>query len=135
MPTYQYLCTDCGHRFDVVQSIHDEALTTCSECGGSIRRVLHPVGVTFKGSGFYRTDSRKEGKKGAPAAAAAKSGDSGAADKSGSADASSTSGDAASSKGSGATKGDSGSSSKPSSAGTPASTKPAASKPSSSKPA
>jgi len=54
MPTYQYLCKDCGHRYDVVQSIHDQPLTTCPECAGSIRRVLHPVGVTFKGTGFYR---------------------------------------------------------------------------------
>lgn len=69
MPTYQYLCRNCEHRFDIVQSIHEDPLTVCHECAGTIRRVLHPVGVTFKGSGFYRTDSRESGKKkSAPAA-------------------------------------------------------------------
>lgn len=63
MPTYQYLCRNCEHRFDIVQSIHDDPLTVCPECAGTIRRVLHPVGVTFKGTGFYRTDSRESGKK------------------------------------------------------------------------
>lgn len=59
MPTYEYACRDCGHRFDTVQSIHDDALTECPECGGSVRRVVAAVGVQFKGSGFYRTDSRE----------------------------------------------------------------------------
>lgn len=58
MPTYAYACPDCGHRFEVVQSIHHESLKTCPECSGAIRRVIGAVGVTFKGSGFYRTDSR-----------------------------------------------------------------------------
>ncbi len=75
MPTYQYVCRDCEHRFEAVQSIHDPNLTECPECGGSIRRVLSPVGVTFKGSGFYRTDSRDTKKK----SKAAGSADSGAA--------------------------------------------------------
>lgn len=70
MPTYQYLCRDCEHRFDIVQSIHDDALTVCPQCGGTIRRVLHPVGVTFKGSGFYRTDSREKKKSSTTAPAA-----------------------------------------------------------------
>ena len=58
MPTYSYACSACAHRYDVVQSIHDDALTICPECGGEVRRVISAVGVSFKGSGFYRTDSR-----------------------------------------------------------------------------
>lgn len=59
MPTYQYKCTECSHRFEKVQSISDDALTTCPECSGKLRKVFGGnVGVTFKGSGFYRTDSR-----------------------------------------------------------------------------
>jgi putative FmdB family regulatory protein len=77
MPTYQYLCRNCEHRFDIVQSIHDDPLTVCPECAGTIRRVLHPVGVTFKGSGFYRTDSRESGKKKSATAAGKDSGGAG----------------------------------------------------------
>jgi len=62
MPTYAYACTDCGHRFDIVQSFHDDALTECPECEGRLRKVFNSVGVVFKGSGFYKTDSRSEGK-------------------------------------------------------------------------
>ena len=58
MPTYSYACAACAHRYDVVQSIHDDSLTVCPECGGELRRVISAVGVSFKGSGFYRTDSR-----------------------------------------------------------------------------
>jgi len=58
MPTYSYACSACGHRFESIQSIHHDALTTCPECEGEIRRVISAAGVTFKGSGFYRTDSR-----------------------------------------------------------------------------
>jgi len=59
LPTYQYACTECGHRFEQAQSFSDEALTTCPECSGRLRKVFNAVGVVFKGSGFYRTDSRK----------------------------------------------------------------------------
>jgi putative FmdB family regulatory protein len=59
LPTYQYACTECGHRFEKFQSFTDEALTTCPECSGRLRKVFNAVGVVFKGSGFYRTDSRK----------------------------------------------------------------------------
>jgi putative FmdB family regulatory protein len=58
MPTYAYACKDCGHRFDAVQSFADAALTECPECGGTLRKQFGSVGVTFNGSGFYRTDSR-----------------------------------------------------------------------------
>jgi putative FmdB family regulatory protein len=58
VPTYQYACTDCGHRFEEVQAFTDDSLTTCPECAGKLRKVYGSVGVVFKGSGFYRTDSR-----------------------------------------------------------------------------
>ena len=58
MPTYEYACTECGDRTEVVQSIADAPLTTCTVCGGPLRKVFSPVGIVFKGSGFYRTDSR-----------------------------------------------------------------------------
>ena len=58
MPTYEYACTACGHRFDAVQRFTDEALTECPECGGALRKVYGAVGIVLKGSGFYKTDSR-----------------------------------------------------------------------------
>ena len=58
MPTYQYACTACGHRFEAVQSFSDASLTDCPECAGRLRKVFSSVGIVFKGSGFYRTDSR-----------------------------------------------------------------------------
>ena len=58
MPTYQYSCTECGHAFEQVQSFSDDALTVCPECSGKLRKLFNAVGVVFKGSGFYRTDSR-----------------------------------------------------------------------------
>ncbi|MBB3158892.1 putative FmdB family regulatory protein [Microbacterium proteolyticum] len=58
MPTYSYACKQCGHRFDTVQSFSDAALTECPECGGEVRKQYGSIGVTFNGSGFYRTDSR-----------------------------------------------------------------------------
>ena len=61
MPTYQYACTECGHDFEQVQSFSDDALTSCPECTGRLRKVFNAVGVVFKGSGFYRTDSRANG--------------------------------------------------------------------------
>jgi putative FmdB family regulatory protein len=58
VPTYQYACTECDHRFDAVQAFSDPSLTVCPECGGKLRKVFSSVGIVFKGSGFYRTDSR-----------------------------------------------------------------------------
>ena len=59
MPTYQYACTECGHAFEQFQSFSDDALTECPQCQGRLRKLYNAVGVVFKGSGFYRTDSRK----------------------------------------------------------------------------
>jgi putative FmdB family regulatory protein len=58
MPTYQYLCNECGHEFEVVQSFSDEAISACEKCQGAVRKVYNSVGIVFKGSGFYKTDSR-----------------------------------------------------------------------------
>jgi putative FmdB family regulatory protein len=58
VPTYQYACTQCGHAFEQFQSFSDDALTVCPECSGRLRKVFSAAGVVFKGSGFYRTDSR-----------------------------------------------------------------------------
>lgn len=58
MPTYQYACTQCGDRLEVVQKFTDDPLTECPACQGRLRKVFSPVGVVFKGSGFYKTDSR-----------------------------------------------------------------------------
>jgi len=59
LPTYQYTCTDCGEPVEAVQKFSDPPLTVCAACGGKLRKVFSPVGIVFKGSGFYRTDSRK----------------------------------------------------------------------------
>ena len=58
MPTYAYACADCGHALDIVQSFSDDALTTCPQCQGRLRKQFNAVGVVFKGGGFYRNDSR-----------------------------------------------------------------------------
>ena len=59
MPTYQYACADCGHEFEAFQSFTETSLTTCPECKGEVRKIYSAVGVVFKGSGFYKTDSVK----------------------------------------------------------------------------
>jgi len=59
MPTYEYVCKACGHRFEVVRSMHDAPLTVCPDCGGELRKVFTPPTITFKGSGFYATDHKK----------------------------------------------------------------------------
>jgi len=91
VPTYDYQCRSCGHTIEVIHSMTEEGPSTCEVCGGELRRVLYPTGIIFKGSGFYKTDSRASGgsssaTKAAPAKAAAK-GESGST---GSGDASST---------------------------------------------
>ena len=62
MPTYQYACTECGHGFEAVQPFSDDALTACPQCEGRLRKVFSSVGIVFKGSGFYRNDSREKAK-------------------------------------------------------------------------
>ena len=68
MPTYQYACTACGHRFEAVQSFSDSSLTDCPECAGRLRKVFSSVGIVFKGSGFYRNDSRSGASEGSDGA-------------------------------------------------------------------
>jgi len=63
MPTYSYRCTSCDNAFDIQQAFTEDSLTTCPECGKALRKVFSAIGVTFQGSGFYRTDSRAEAKK------------------------------------------------------------------------
>ena len=70
MPTYQYVCTECGGSLERVQKFTDDPLTVHDECGGRLRKVFSPVGIVFKGSGFYRTDSRGSGAPGSGAPAA-----------------------------------------------------------------
>src|ERR1700689_3924546 len=89
MPTYEYACRSCGEHVEVVQSFRDDALTTCPACGGPLRKVFGSIGVVFKGSGFYKTDSRPAGKEAAAAkdtttTSADASGGSGSKDASGS---------------------------------------------------
>jgi putative FmdB family regulatory protein len=95
VPTYSYACTDCGNRFDVVQAFTDDALTTCEKCSGRLRKLFNSVGVVFKGSGFYRTDSRESTKSstnGSAKASSSPNGDSSSStDKSSSSEKSSTS--------------------------------------------
>lgn len=97
MPTYSYACTECDNRFDVVQAFTDDSLTTCEQCSGRLRKLFNSVGVVFKGSGFYRTDSRESAKSATNGSAATSSSSgtegSSSADKSGSSEKSSSSGD------------------------------------------
>ena len=73
MPTYQYACTECGHSFEQFQSFSEDALTVCPECDGKLRKLFNAVGVVFKGSGFYRTDSRSSSSAAEPATSGASS--------------------------------------------------------------
>jgi putative FmdB family regulatory protein len=94
VPTYQYACTACGHELEAVQSFTDAALTECPACGGALRKVFSAVGVVFKGSGFYKTDSRASKSAASPAAPSAKSeskSDSGSSSATGSTSSSSSS--------------------------------------------
>jgi putative FmdB family regulatory protein len=62
MPTYGYRCGNCGHQFEIIQRISEEPLTTCPKCQGKLAKILYPVGISFKGSGFYTTDYKGSGK-------------------------------------------------------------------------
>jgi len=74
VPTYSYKCTECGNAFDIQQAFSDASLTQCPSCGGKLRKVFGVVGVTFNGSGFYRTDSRAAAKSSGSAGGATKDG-------------------------------------------------------------
>ncbi|MES0838216.1 FmdB family zinc ribbon protein [Nocardiopsis tropica] len=109
MPTYQYACTECDAQMEVVQSFSDDALTVCPECEGRLRKVYSAVGIVFKGSGFYRTDSGKTSNSSVLTGSNAGSGDgkdSGSSESGGTAssgtDAKSSSGDSGSKAGTGA---------------------------------
>jgi len=84
VPTYQYQCTACGNGLEAVQKFTDDALTECPECNGRLRKVFSAVGVVFKGSGFYRTDSRSSSSSSTPAASSSGSSASGSSGSSGS---------------------------------------------------
>ncbi|WP_319944729.1 FmdB family zinc ribbon protein [Nocardia macrotermitis] len=101
MPTYSYQCTQCGDKFDIVQKFTDDALSTCEKCDGKLRKLFNSVGIVFKGSGFYRTDSRS-GSTTASEPAKAESSSSSSASSSSSSD-SSSSGSSSSSSSSTAT--------------------------------
>ena len=110
MPTYSYACTECDNRFDAVQAFSDDALTTCEKCSGRLRKLFGSVGVVFKGSGFYRNDSRESAK--SSTNGSAKSSSSSSSEGSSSSDTSSSSEKSSSSSSSSSEKSDSSSSSK-----------------------
>lgn len=108
MPTYQYQCTECGEGLEAVQKFSDDALTECPSCNGRLKKVFSAVGIVFKGSGFYRNDSRGSSSSSSPAKNSTASGGSSSSDSSGSSSSSSGGSDtkaaapaAASSSGSG----------------------------------
>ena len=82
MPTYEYACKSCGEHLEVVQSFKDEPLTECPNCGGNLRKVFGSIGIAFKGSGFYKTDSRSGSKSGKHKEPVKSSADSSSSDKS-----------------------------------------------------
>ena len=73
MPTYEYACRSCGQHVEVVQSFRDDPLTECPNCGGVLRKVFQPVGIAFKGSGFYKNDSRSKSSSTTPASSSSES--------------------------------------------------------------
>ncbi|AVV42157.1 zinc ribbon domain-containing protein [Streptomyces sp. ID05-04B] len=99
MPTYQYQCTECGEGLEAVQKFTDDALTECPNCGGRLKKVFSAVGIVFKGSGFYRNDSRGSSSSSSPASSSSKSSTSGSDAKSSSTSSSSSSDSKSSSSG------------------------------------
>ena len=100
MPTYEYACKKCGERLEVVQSFSDKPLTKCPSCKGQLRKVFGSIGITFKGSGFYKTDSRSSATRSASKSgdkAASSSGESSSASSSSSSDSGSSSSSSSSS--------------------------------------
>ena len=116
MPTYSYRCTECDNAFDIHQAFTDDTLTVCEVCGGRLRKLFNTIGVTFNGSGFYRTDSRGDGAKAGSDAAGGGSSSSGSS-SGGSSSGGSSSGGSSSGGSSGSSSGSSGSSSGSSSSG------------------
>ncbi|MER6559958.1 FmdB family zinc ribbon protein [Streptomyces sp. NPDC001027] len=99
MPTYQYQCTECGEGLEAVQKFTDDALTECPNCGGRLKKVFSAVGIVFKGSGFYRNDSRGSSSSSSPASSSSKPSTSGSESKSSSTSSSSSSDSKSSSSG------------------------------------
>ena len=97
MPTYQYACTECGHSFEQFQSFSEDALTVCPACDGKLRKLFNAVGVVFKGSGFYRTDSRSSSSSSTPASTTASTSSSDSGSSSSSSSSSTTSSSSSSS--------------------------------------
>jgi putative FmdB family regulatory protein len=128
VPTYQYRCTECGGQLEAVQKFTDEPLTVHDDCGGRLRKVFSPVGIVFKGSGFYRTDSRKGSTASEPASSSSASGSSDSSSSSSSGDKPSSgdksgSGDKSSSSASASSSGDKSAASSSSSSSSAKSTK------------
>ena len=96
MPTYEYACKNCGEHLEVVQSFKDDPLTECPACSGSLRKVFGNIGITFKGSGFYKTDSRSGSGSGKKAAASGEGGSSSSSSESSGSSSSSSSSDSSS---------------------------------------
>jgi len=113
MPTYEYVCLQCGEHVEVYQAFSDEPLSVCPNCGGQLRKVFHPAGILFRGSGFYKTDSRSKSSSGDSKSGASSSKSSDSKAESGSSDAKpSKSSDSSGSSGSSGTSGSSEGSSK-----------------------
>ncbi|MER6307179.1 FmdB family zinc ribbon protein [Streptomyces sp. NPDC001657] len=91
MPTYQYQCTACGEGLEAVQKFTDDALTECPSCNGRLKKVFSPVGIVFKGSGFYRNDSRGSSSSSSPAKSSSSSSTTSSSDSAGSSSSSSSS--------------------------------------------
>jgi putative FmdB family regulatory protein len=119
LPTYQYACTECGHQLEAVQSFTDSPLTECPACEGRLRKLFNSVGIVFKGSGFYRTDSRSSADKSSSDSSAASSSSSSSSDKTSTSTSSSSDKSSSSSTSTSASSGSSSSSSaKPAAAAT-----------------
>jgi putative FmdB family regulatory protein len=108
VPTYEYACTACGHRFDAVQRFTDEPLTECPECEGALRKVYGAVGIVLKGSGFYKTDSRAAASSNGKNGSGSKRSESAAGDSSGTGSDSGSDSDSSTSSDSGSTSSASG---------------------------
>ncbi|WP_093155811.1 FmdB family zinc ribbon protein [Saccharopolyspora antimicrobica] len=98
MPTYQYACTECDHRFEQVQSFSEDSLTECPKCTGKLRKLFNAVGIVFKGSGFYRTDNRSSNSSSSTSSTSSSSSDSSSSSSSSSSGSSTSSSSSSSTK-------------------------------------